>query len=255
MKNKNEVFETAGEHCLEIRPKFKNRGTYQYAGEWKELSGYPAYFKIVMDMDTASIKWYVNDPWYGEYNWSTDFEFFPGHANDPAYIPDMVATFVADEAGSPWAATMRVEWVRVRAPIVESDRPDIVVTDIEVPEMMRPNIYYQISATIKNQGTIDATEQFNVNLEIDGNHYDKVGGIGPLAAGESTTVSFSVSLPEGCHNFSIVADCDNNINESDETNNAILEYNQVGNVIVVRSNSDFDELVWEGLARKNGDTY
>ena len=51
MKNKNGVFEAVGEYDQEIRPIFINRGAYQYVGEWTELSGYLAYFKIVMDME------------------------------------------------------------------------------------------------------------------------------------------------------------------------------------------------------------
>ena len=137
--------------------------------------------------------------------------------------------------------------------------PDLVVSDIEFqPETPRPSEDFWVNATILNQGEGGTGGTFNVSLEVDGSFHDKVTGVGPLGAGESTPVpvSFTVNLPEGCHNFTVIADCDNNVDEgSKEDNNASSEHYQVGNVIVVRSNSDFNALVSEGLARKVGDTY
>jgi len=117
---------------------------------------------------------------------------------------------------------------------------DLVVEDIMFPEVMNPGIGYTIEARIKNQG--DASSgTFNVSLEVDGSPYgNKVTGVGPLSAGANTTVSFTgVSLSGGCHNFTVIADCDTNVYEgaAGETNNARTEYYQVGNVIVVHHNS------------------
>ena len=147
-------------------------------------------------------------------------------------------------------------WAAMLAEEVSGGNPDLVVSDIEFqPETPRPHQNFTVNATILNQGNAGTGVAFNVSLWIDGSFHDKVTGVGPLDAGKSTTVSFTnVNLGEDCHNFTVVADCDDNVGESDESN-AKSEFHQVGYVIVVRSNSDFNDLENEGLARKVGDTY
>jgi parallel beta-helix repeat protein len=120
-------------------------------------------------------------------------------------------------------------------------KPDLVVSDIEFqPETPRPNQDFTVTATILNQDEGGTGGTFNVSLAVDGSPYgDKETGVGPLGAGGSTPVSFTVNLGEGCHNFTVIADCDNNVDEgSNEDNNANSKHYQVGNAIVVRSNSD-----------------
>ena len=134
--------------------------------------------------------------------------------------------------------------------------PDLTVTkDIEFPVMMRPDKDYMITATIKNEGGASTGVAFNVSLEVDGNPYVKEEGVGPLAADESTTVSFTVNLAKGCHEFKVVADADNDVSEANEYNNKRTRKYQAGNVIVVKSNSDFGNLVSEGFATTDGTTY
>ncbi|PXF52805.1 MAG: hypothetical protein C4B56_04535 [Candidatus Methanophagaceae archaeon] len=147
-------------------------------------------------------------------------------------------------------------WAAMLAEEVSGGNPDLVVSDIEFqPETPRPHQNFTVNATILNQGNAGTGVAFNVSLWIDGSFHDKVTGVGPLDAGKSTTVSFTnVNLGEDCHNFTVVADCDDNVGESDESN-AKSEFHQVGYVIVVRSNSDFNDLENEGLATKVGDTY
>ena len=153
------------------------------------------------------------------------------------------------------------EFFAVAAMLAEEiliEEPDLVVTSIEPEtEMMRPGTGYMVNATIKNQGDAGTGVQFDVSLWIDGSFHSKVEDVGPLAADDSTIISFTnVNPGEGCHNFTVVADCDDNVaDESDEDNNAGTEHYQVGYVIAVRSNGDFDDLVTEGLARKDGSTY
>ncbi len=122
------------------------------------------------------------------------------------------------------------------------ERPDLEVEDIILPEVMNPSTGYTIEATIKNPGDAGTGDTFNVSLEVDGIFHSKVTDEGPLSAGASTTVSFTgVSLEEGCHNFTVIADCDNDVDEGapGETNNARTEWYTVGhNVIVVHNNSD-----------------
>jgi len=117
---------------------------------------------------------------------------------------------------------------------------DLVVEDIMFPEVMNPGTGYTLKARIKNQGNA-SSGLFNVSLEVNGSPYgNKMTGVGPLSAGANTTVSFTgVSLSGGCHNFTVVADCNNDTYEGapGETNNARTEYYQVGNVIVVHHNS------------------
>ena len=124
----------------------------------------------------------------------------------------------------------------------ELNLSDLKVKDIMFPEVMNPGTNYTIKARIKNKGDAPSGT-FNVSLEVDGNLYDKVTGVGPLSVDANIIVSFTnVSLSEGCHNFTVIADCDNDVYEGaayapSETNNARTEYYQVGNVIVVHNNS------------------
>ena len=148
-----------------------------------------------------------------------------------------------------------VEALIVQGP---SDKPDLTVTDIKFPTVMRPGQSYTITATVKNQGDV-AAGPFNVSLEAEkgGTNYysSKVHRTG-LGIDASTDVDFTnVNLPAGCYNFTAVADCDGQVDELDEGNNEEEECYQVGNVIVVDGNSGFDDLVTEGLAWTDGTTY
>ena len=130
--------------------------------------------------------------------------------------------------------------------------PDLQVTDIQFPTMMRPNKDYTITARVDNYGDVNAGA-FNVSLEVERGGYtyysDKKNVSGGLNAGAYTTVSFTnVNLPAGCYNFTVTADCDNSVNEGDEQNNQKTAKYQVGYYIVVRSNSDFEELNVSGSA-------
>lgn len=130
--------------------------------------------------------------------------------------------------------------------------PDLVVDDIEFPEMMRPGTNYQVTATVRNQGDAGTGTGFDVSLVVDGTGTPIVTGAGALGPGASTPVSFTVNLAAGCHEFNVTADCNNAVTESNEGNNYRVEDYQVGNVIVVRSNTDLATL---DLATYIGDTY
>ena len=131
-----------------------------------------------------------------------------------------------------------VEALIVQGP---SDKPDLTVTDIGFPTVMRPGQSYTITATVKNQGTV-AAGPFNVSLDAEkgGTNYysSKVHRTG-LGIGASTDVDFTnVNLPAGCYNFTVTADCDGQVDELDESNNEKEECYQVDNVIVVDGNSE-----------------
>ena len=131
-----------------------------------------------------------------------------------------------------------VEALIVQGP---SDKPDLTVTDIKFPTVMRPGQSYTITATVKNQGDA-AAGPFNVSLDAEkgGTNYysSKVHRTG-LGIDASTDVDFTnVNLPAGCYNFTVVADCDGQVDELDENNNEEEECYQVGNVIVVSGNSE-----------------
>ena len=122
------------------------------------------------------------------------------------------------------------------APAAE-EKPDLLVTAINAyhnntgcPAWF--NLSNEIDVTVKNNGT-GAAEASNVSLYIDGVFFGKLR-VPSLAAGESATVTFKNWKPIGgdclnppCdfnwsykeYNFTAVADCDGEVEESNETNN------------------------------------
>jgi len=128
-----------------------------------------------------------------------------------------------------------VEALIVREP---SNKPDLNEPSIQFPPAMRPSTSHTVTATVENQGGT-AADPFYVRLYVDGNPVSTYHVSSVLAAGASTTASFTVNLAEGCREFRVVADCNGDITEDNEFNNERTEEHQVGNVIVVNSNSDF----------------
>jgi len=121
---------------------------------------------------------------------------------------------------------------------------DLVVKDIDVGTP-RPKNDFTVKATVKNDGS-NSVGHFNVSLFVNSSFYAKNTSISSLGAGASTTVSFyPVNLPKGCHEFRVFADSDSEISEDIETNNNMTVNGEVGYVIKVKSNSDFDTLVTE----------
>lgn len=117
--------------------------------------------------------------------------------------------------------------------------PDLICEDITFPDEMEPSTSYTIDAKIKNVGNAGTGGTFSASLWIDGAFHSKVTGVGPLAQGIGDTVSFSnVNLLECCHEFTVKIDCDNDVVESDETNNEMTKWHAVGhNHTVVRSDA------------------
>ena len=130
--------------------------------------------------------------------------------------------------------------------------PDLVVTDIDVGTP-RPNTNFTVNATIKNWGTEDTGGHFNVSLHVGGAPNGTVNVTTGLDAGNSTTVSFTnVNESAGCYSFKVFADCDNDITEAIETNNNLTVNGQVGYVIVVESDGDFEKLNTGSAALPSG---
>ncbi|MQY54674.1 MAG: hypothetical protein GH149_05260, partial [Methanosarcinales archaeon] len=140
---------------------------------------------------------------------------------------------------------------------------DLTVTEIDVGTP-RPNHASTIKATVKNWGSVDIDNQFNVSLYANDVLKSTKQTVASLNAGSSTEVSFTgVNLPKGCYDFKVIADIDGDIPESNENNNATTVKAHVGYVIVVESYSDFDDLVTEsnngllgaGSVSHSGNTY
>ena len=129
--------------------------------------------------------------------------------------------------------TLRLE------PVTE---PDLTVTNIEFPKVMRPDMGCTINATVTNQGT--ASEAFNVSLYVDSVLNGTVN-VEELSASNSTDdgqINFTVNLPKGCYTFKVVADSGGAIGESNEGNNESSDDYSVGYVITVESDDDFEKL-------------
>jgi len=119
--------------------------------------------------------------------------------------------------------------------------PDLVVDDIAGTP--RPMTSSPVSATIRNQGAVNAGP-FDVCLYVNDVLNDTVRVTAGLPAGDTTPVTLhtTAQLPENCYEFTVVADCGGEVGESDEGNNDKIEDFQVGYVIDVRSDADFTTL-------------
>ena len=137
-----------------------------------------------------------------------------------------------------------------------SNKPDLKVNDIIFPTVMRDDTSYTISADIENQGLATGTT-FQAKLTVGGTGITKTVNVAGLGAGATTTVDFTgVNINNnGCYEFTVEVDSTGVVNEYDEGNNIEIEDYQVGNVIVVESISDFNDLVSEGLATLTSGTY
>ena len=162
---------------------------------------------------------YINDTLYGG---SNKVEYYD---DDPNYERTYVAVLTA------------------RGPV---PNPDLIVTDMKFPRTgMRPGLSetQKIDVTVKNDGGVATAGTFNVSLSAGG--YNDKKTIGPLVPEGRETVTFTVNpaLTANCYDFTVVADCDNDVDEvAYEYNNEETEKRQVGYVIVVGSNSDFEHL-------------
>jgi len=97
--------------------------------------------------------------------------------------------------------------------------PDLVVTGITTPESPYLNYSYAIGVTVENIGGSEIATPFNVSLNVN----ETVIGdetIETLLAGETSIINFTwTPRSTGYYNLTAVADPENIISESNETNN------------------------------------
>lgn len=120
---------------------------------------------------------------------------------------------------------------------VEKQRADLVATGLTVPDDPELNTTYQINATIKNSGLASAGS-FVVKL-YDGSNLIESKTVTSLGTNKTTTLNFSWKPSStGTHTLKIVVDTENQVDESDETNNELKNYvimNEAGviNVFII----------------------
>lgn len=101
--------------------------------------------------------------------------------------------------------------------IVPPSQPDLIVVDILAPPAF-VDISTNISAIIKNAGNATAG-RFNVSVDINGSCVDRRTLVG-LAARDTTTLTLAWTPSQiGSYEFAVDVDCDNEITESNESNN------------------------------------
>ena len=100
--------------------------------------------------------------------------------------------------------------------------PDLLVADIPA-QLVFANVSNNISAVIKNDGDADASSSFNASLAVSGTVVDKVEVAG-LNSGNTTTINFVWTPAQtGNYELTVTADCDDDIAESNESNNELSE--------------------------------
>ncbi|MCD6456982.1 MAG: hypothetical protein J7K81_09390, partial [Methanophagales archaeon] len=125
-------------------------------------------------------------------------------------------TLIAD-----WDNSRIIE-VRAAPEEEKEEEIDLLTTAIETPPTPYVNFTSTIRATVKNNGTGDAPS-FNVSLSADGNMVDKIEVSG-LDAGERVVVNlYWTPSSTGDFELCVIADCDFEVNESNEGNNVLCE--------------------------------
>ena len=96
--------------------------------------------------------------------------------------------------------------------------PDLVILDI-TPSSTSPLIGLGVTFTvnIKNQGRSGA-DYFRIHYYIDGS-YQGYQGVQEIAAGATVTKTYLWTAQAGSHTIEVVADAENHVNESNESNN------------------------------------
>ncbi|BDZ68978.1 DUF3344 domain-containing protein [Methanobacterium ferruginis] len=106
---------------------------------------------------------------------------------------------------------------------VEPERADLVGSALTIPDDPEVNHIYPLTATISNTGLADAGS-FKVEL-YDGSTFIGRGTINSLAEGASATLIFNWKpTSTGSHTLKLVVDSDDQVDESDETNNQFNRY-------------------------------
>ena len=174
-----------------------------------------------------------------------DPDFIESHANNSYEVllrwEDIPTSYLEDTSNfleyydtNPVYERAFAEVLSVQGP---SDKPDLIVTDINAyhnnsgcPAWF--NLSNEIDVTVKNNGSADAGVS-NVSLYIENVFFGKLP-VSSLCAGANETVTFENWKPIGddclqppCefkwsyhdYNLTGVADCDNEVTESNETNN------------------------------------
>ncbi|HII84315.1 MAG TPA: DUF3344 domain-containing protein [Methanobacterium subterraneum] len=102
--------------------------------------------------------------------------------------------------------------------VTESTKPDLTITNIELPETPTVGETYQITTTVTNNGETNAGP-FTVKLMINGITISNQN-IDSLASGTSTTLTWNWKpTTTGTHTIKAIADVYNTIPESYENNN------------------------------------
>ena len=115
-------------------------------------------------------------------------------------------------------------------------QPDLVVSGIEVHVLNN-----SVNATIENIGIAPITEQFNVSFSV---NETTIGTktIPRLDAGNNTTVAFEWLLPQaGEYKLCINADADDEIRESNESNNEYMTNVTIPEIRVIVAIKDVNE--------------
>jgi len=135
-----------------------------------------------------------------------------------ATVGEYVVNVTATSQGNP-SVSDTISTVTNVSAVVE---PDLIVTEINLTSgALFANQSNEICATVKNNGT-GAAGAFNVSFAIDG--FSKEVRVNGLAVSEETTVCVTdttLRTADDVVTILVTADSDAEINESDETNNAL----------------------------------
>ena len=97
--------------------------------------------------------------------------------------------------------------------------PDIIVTGIDVPDKLSMILPNDAIATIKNDGTVETEEKFDVALFVNNDRTGTANVPSNLAAGKSINVTLTWVSALKSNGLRVFADSGDAIEESNETNN------------------------------------
>ncbi|MFA5860505.1 MAG: CARDB domain-containing protein, partial [Candidatus Thermoplasmatota archaeon] len=128
---------------------------------------------------------------------------------------------VADPDGSiPESNESNNKGLSPKVLVVTALTPDLVVINVTAtPRDPVPGTFITVKALIRNEGSGKAPTGFDVALAVDGDVVATQHFPPGMPAGYVLNVTMGTSLAEGTHELTIIADVNNDVKESDESNN------------------------------------